>query len=519
MTARLSITTIVVALFCASPAVAASELDQWFSSTLLPHVEERLTRHPRFRGENLLFVALRDGQIEPVSNRLVLGLRDRLLDAAIDMPGVRIAWQQRGQTADRSCRPGADYWIGIELEATLSGQYRASVRALDRAEKTWVSGFGLSWQGTLRPSERRALDETRSDPAFLGSREVPYALDQSDLMAAELARKLRCKVASADSTDYTVTLAEAAESEQLANTLALAARKLDQANALRITSDENAANAEISGTALKVSGSLHQYWLRVAPLDTASGLNSMSTSVYVDTSADTDAAAGDTPVAVRNNDARRVPEAPFEAPRSHDNSAGPRVPDSRPSRLTGVEMPGAARSLLLRPLALYRDGRQTGACRTGTACAVLETRAVNDVLVYPLVYRPGIGLTRLATGECMSLTHASIVTAGRSALYPVPEYGRARRDGQQSHRWLLSPARTTYYAIAVDNARDARRLSTHIASLPSLCDGVHRPGLSGLSLERWLEQLSHLMLELKARVQWQSIEIDGTYPTQPWEKR
>jgi len=508
MNARLRITAAIVTLLGVSPAVAASELDQWFVSTLLPHVEERLTGHPRFRGENLLFVALRDGQVEPVSNQLVLGLRDRLLDAAIDMPGVRIAWQQRGQTTDESCGPRADYWIGIELEETLSGQYRASVRALDKAEKTWVSGFGLSWQGTLRPSERRALSETRSDPVFLGSREVPYSLDQSDLMAAELARKLRCEVAGADSTDYTITLAETTDSERLENTLALAARKLDQANTLRITTDKTAANAEISGTALQVSGSLHQYWLRVAPLDTASSLNSMSTSVYVDTSTATAAARdvdGDNTIASPTAGVASLP--PVDEPNLHRHA-----PDHRPSRLTGVEMPGAARSRLLKPLAVYRDGRQA-ACRSGDACAVLEARALDDVVVYPLAYRPGLGLTRIATGGCAAHTSATVVTAGRSALYPVPEYGRVRRNSLQSPRWLLSPERTTYYTIAVDNARDARRLSAHLAALPSLCNGVRQPGLSGLSLERWLEELSHLMLQLKTRVQWQSIEIDRTYGT------
>jgi len=506
VTARLCIAVLFAALLGTPPAVAASELDQWFSSTLLPHVEDRLTRHPRFRGENLLFVALRDGQVEPVSNRLVLGLRDRLLDAAIDMPGVRIAWQQRGQTTDESCGAGADYWIGIELEETLSGQYRASVRALDKAEKTWVSGFGLSWQGTLRPAERRALGETRSDPAFLGSREVPYSLDQSDLMAAELARKLRCEVTAADGTDYVVALPETADSEDLANTLALAARKLDQANTLRITTDETTANAEISGTALKVSGSLHQYWLRIAPVDTTSSANGMSTSVYVTTSTETPAAL----LAAHDDGSVSRAEDDPRPPQSNNPSVNRPAPDTRPSRLTGVEMPGAARSRLLRPLAVYRDGRQA-ACRTGDACAVLEARALDDVVVYPLAYRPGLGLTRLATGACTSQARASIVTAGRSALYPVPEYGRVRRNGSQSPRWLLSPARTTYYAIAVDNARDARRLSAHLAALPSLCDGALEPGLSGLSLERWLEELSHLMLELRARVQWQSIEIDDTY--------
>ena len=505
MIARLSIAALLVGLLGASPVVGATELDKWFSSTLLPHVEERLTRHPRFKGETLLFVALRDGQAEPVSNRLVLGLRDRLLDAAIDMPGVRVAWRQRGQTTNASCEPDADYWIGIELKETLPGQYRANVRALDKAEQAWVSGFGLSWQGTLRPSERRAFGETQSDPAFLGSREVPYSLDQSDLMAAELARKLRCEVADADSTDYVVALTEASESEQLANTLALAARKLDQANALRITSDATAANAGIDGTALEVSGSLHQYWLSVTPLDAASSVNSMSASVYVDTSTDASAATD-----VRNDDAA-VARSVGGASLSHeaDQSADRRMPDSRPARITGVEMPGAARPRLLRPLAVYRDGRQSG-CGTGSACAVLEARALDDAVVYPLAYRPGLGLTRLATGECRSHRPASIVTAGRSVLYPVPEYGRVRHSSSQS-RWLLAPARTTYYAIAVDNARDARRLSAHLATLPSLCDGVRQPGLSGLSLERWLEELSHLMLQLRARVQWQSIEIDRTY--------
>ncbi|MEM8815721.1 MAG: hypothetical protein AAGE85_07820 [Pseudomonadota bacterium] len=488
----LSLGHLAVALIVLSGSTWAEarsvNLDEWFDNEAIPRVENRITTHPRFKGESLLFVVFSEGQAAPVSNVLAIGLRDRLLNAALDMPGVRIAWRQRGGASNPGCkRAQADYWIGIELKRTLSGQYRASVRALDVAEQSWVSGFGLSWRGTLRTPERTALEKPQSDPAFLGSRDVPYSLDQADLIAADLARKLQCEVSTSNDPDYVVALDEAdADATPFTIATTLAARNLDEAKALRITAEPGVANARLSGTAHNITGSLHQYWLSITPLGTSGEIDGMSASVYVDIAA---------PSATARDAETAIDPQPAEP-----------LPVSQPSRLAGVEMPGAAPGGLLKRLAVYRDGR--GGCSTGRGCAVLEARALDDVMVYPLAYRPGIGLQRLGNGECQAHPRASVVTAGRSALFPVPEYGRSRREPAQPLRWLLAPRRTTYYAIAVNNAHDARKLGAHLGALPSACGRQAERGLAGLALERWLGTLSHLMLELRTRVQWRSLEVD-----------
>ncbi len=80
-----------------------ADLDSWVDGELIPGLIETLTSHPRFKSETLMFVVLANNAPAPVSNALALGLRDRILEAAIDAPGVRIAWRQAPH-ASSGCR-------------------------------------------------------------------------------------------------------------------------------------------------------------------------------------------------------------------------------------------------------------------------------------------------------------------------------------------------------------------------------------------------------------------------------
>ncbi|MFQ5608992.1 MAG: hypothetical protein ACE5F8_01830, partial [Woeseiaceae bacterium] len=88
----------VVLVLASTPhADAASRernLDRWVDVALLPHVRHELLTHPRFKGETVMFVVLDDNSPATETNALALSLRDRLLDAAVDTPGVRIGWRQ-----------------------------------------------------------------------------------------------------------------------------------------------------------------------------------------------------------------------------------------------------------------------------------------------------------------------------------------------------------------------------------------------------------------------------------------
>ena len=131
MTRRILILmTILVAQ--AIPAVAQSReksLDRWLDRELVPYVQQQLIRHPRFKNETVMFVVLRDNAPASASNALALALRDRLLAAAVDTPGVAVGWQQgrSGSTLEsqpQDCRgPGQrqclDYGVGPAVRSAM----------------------------------------------------------------------------------------------------------------------------------------------------------------------------------------------------------------------------------------------------------------------------------------------------------------------------------------------------------------------------------------------------------------
>ena len=93
----LQLSLVVLALLMAGlPVGAASrhaDLDTWLANDLMPFVREQLTAHPRFKGERLRFVVLKNGNPQATSNSLALRIRDRLRESAADLPGLRIACQ------------------------------------------------------------------------------------------------------------------------------------------------------------------------------------------------------------------------------------------------------------------------------------------------------------------------------------------------------------------------------------------------------------------------------------------
>ncbi len=467
-----------------------ADLDGWVDGELIPGLIETLTSHPRFKSETLMFVVLANNAPAPVSNALALGIRDRILEAAIDASGVRIAWRQAPHASSGCRQDQADYLVGIELSQSLNGQHALTLRALDVAEGTWVNGFGKTWRGRLSARELAAWRATESDPAFLGTREVPYSAEQVDLIARHLSHELACDIYGAFQDDFVIALnAEDGADEPLALAVTLATRNLDQADALALTGDASAANAEIHGRAHAINGALHQYWLSITPTEVNDGLDSLSTSVYVSLPHETDPEPGETFADVP------VTERPA--------TATPVLP----ARVHGVEMPGSEYRALLQPLKVYRDRN----CSDARNCSVLEARAADDVIVFTLVNTQGEGLKRLGDAACRARSAARVVTAGHTALFPVPGYANPVRSNALSGRWMISPADTTYYAIAIDNARDARRVAAIVDELPTECPGRYATGLNGLELEQWLERLSHLMLSLGRRAEWRALEVNPIY--------
>lgn len=467
-------------------------LDAWFDDVLIPSVTDKLATHPRFKGETLMFVVLDGNAPAAISSELALDLRNRLLDAAVKTPGLRIAWQENS-APDSGCGAGeADYLVGIDIATRVDQRTRVGVRILDTREQAFVAGVRASWVGHLSARQRQAFGRSAQDPAFLGSREVPYRPDQGDLIAEHLSERLHCEISRSLNGDYIVSLSrETSDSAPLAATVDLATRNLDAKNSVVLTRDREAANAAIDGKAHAISGSLHQYWLTITPIAPDTELDSVSASVYVNMDAGATAAGS----ALARN----------ETPPNEQPYPAPLVDAAVAQHVTGVEMPGGAGFSLLEPLALYRAGHRDH-CRFGPPCAVLRAKARRDAIVFALAHAPGNGLTRLADARCEQRSTARVLTAGRSTLYIVPNPLPPLRSPRVESRWRIVPTDDTYYAIAVDNARDARRLSALIERLPSVCED--RRGPEAHELQRWLEEMSHLMLSLGDRVAWRAISAN-----------
>ncbi|MDH3265794.1 MAG: hypothetical protein OEM25_02405, partial [Gammaproteobacteria bacterium] len=275
----------------AIPTVAESrekDLDRWLDRDLIPYVRQQLVVHPRFKNETVMFVVLRDNAPASASNALALSLRDRVLAAAVATPGVAIGWQQgrSGNSLDSQSQDcmldDVHYYIGIELTQKLDSSYSVNVRALDLEDRNWVTGFGKHWKGQLSTTQRQAMRQSRIDETFLGARDVPFTLAQTDLLAAHLAHQLSCTMQKRVSDEYVVA-ADLREptAEGLRGTVELISNNLANRQALVLSSDETRTNAVLSGKAHQIDGVLYQYWLTVTPQNEDDDVTALSASAYI----------------------------------------------------------------------------------------------------------------------------------------------------------------------------------------------------------------------------------------------
>jgi hypothetical protein len=475
------------------PAVAESrekDLDRWVDRDLIPYVRQQLILHPRFKNETVMFVVLDDNVPASSTNALALSMRDRLLAAAVATPGVAIGWHQGRGGAALGSAPGdcihddVHYYIGVELTQKLDGTYAANARALDLEDRTWVTGFGRRWQGKLSTSQRQAMRQERVDETFLGVRDVPFTLAQTDLLAAHLAHELSCTLKKRVGDDYVVSI-DLVEppAAGLEGTVELISNNLASRQALTLGSDAGTANAILSGKAHRISGALHQYWVTVTPSGDADGLAALSASAYIMLPG--------------------APESTVAQQRSTIEFSEPAVVPERPVR--PVSIPNAGKDGFIAPLAIASVGPRA-VCPTGT-CSVLETRARVDSIVFFLQHQANHGLVRLADVECRERTSARVARSGEAVSFPISRTYANSRDLTQTFEWNVAPELDTYYAIVATDARLARRIANHIDRLPVRCSDSLRPGLADDQLQDWLEGLAALTAGKTRHVDWRAVEV------------
>jgi len=494
--------TTLLACPSASEAGRQPDLGSWLDRDLAPFVAEQLTTHPRFKGELVRFVVFKDGNPAPRSDALAVTLRDRLLDAVIDVPGVRVGWpytsndsgrDQSGAAIDCS-KDAVHYYIGLEVSEAGNGQHRVDLRALDLEDRSWATGFAMSWQGGLSRSERNAFQRIAADQSFRGHRSVPFSDSQPDLVAAHLAHKLGCELLRQVSGEYRVILEHDDEMDvPLEGVVELVSNNLSGIQAVKVTAEADRANSVLRGKAHHVDDDLYQYWITIAPTDSSAELPVLSASTYV-----------------------HLPElhaGPTQQP------ARRQTLESSPASLVAQSDADVLSSIRIVEL------RNADACSSGNTsfqrnmqrasslqdrfndCFALQVRTKDDAVVFFLNHQINHGLVRLSGRMCSKRTEARIARANEPLEYALPLFSLSRGASSSATDWPIDPDADVYYAIAVSDSKAARALSKQLDQLPRRCSTSVHQGLEGIRLETWLTQFSATIDRWQPHVDWQAVRV------------
>jgi hypothetical protein len=487
-----------VFLMAALPLGAASrhaDFDTWLVNELTPYVKEQLSSHPRFKGESLRFVVLKNGKPQATSNSLALRVRDGLREAAADVPGVRIAWQPDDPHYLRNSGPrGVDctktevhYLIGVEMNLIHSGLLAVEIRALDVEDRTAVAGFSKSWEGQISSRQYREFMQEETDLTFRGEREAPYEESQADLLAAHLAHDLGCNLLRQTEAEYVITgSANGAAPDPVSSMVELVSNNLAQYSTLQFSTTDESANSVIEGKAHQIDDDLYQYWITVQPKDSGSELQAFSASAYV-----------------------RLPEQFMIA----ETLVMPPVPELENdtdflASLKIVELPDSptcAAGRIDSRSPVYRRSYEDN------SCFALAVQSTDDAVVFFLNHQLNNGLVRLADTSCLQRASARIIKSNQQLHFALPPDSLQSAAWSVADSWQLQPNLDTYYAIAATDTNAARALSKHIGKLPKRCSASVRPGLEGFALRRWMEDLTDIIEKWEPAVDWQTIRVKNIY--------
>ncbi|MGI9237614.1 MAG: hypothetical protein ACR2QZ_09470 [Woeseiaceae bacterium] len=497
------------------PAVAQSrekDLDRWLDRDLIPYVRQQLLVHPRFKNETVMFVVLKNNAPASASNALALSLRDRVLAAAVATPGVAVGWQQGRTSRSIDSQPqdctldDVHYYVGVELTQKLDSNYAVNVRALDLEDRNWVTGFGKRWQGRLSTTQRQAMRQSRIDETFLGARDVPFTLAQTDLLAAHLAQKLSCAMQKRVSDEYVVaTDVQEPTSQGLQGTVELISNNLASRQALTLSNDDGRSNAVLSGKAHQIDGALYQYWLTVTPQNVDDDVAALSASAYI-VLPETALAENTPQFATRQDEDRRLEPRGAKA-----------IPTAVP---TVVSIPNAGKDSLVSPLRIASPTSFSD-CQDGSVairdatymagvrpCSLLETEAHSDSIVFFLQHQANHGLVRLSGPECRDRTSVRVARKGESIRFPIARTTTVGRNWSETHDWLVEPDLDTYYAVVVSDAQVARRVANHLDALPLRCSASIRPGYEGVELREWLADFAMITARSSGNVDWRALRVN-----------
>jgi hypothetical protein len=164
--------------------VVDGSLGHWIADEASPRLAEKLSNHPRFKGEKIKIMAMKNGYPTRVTDALTEQIREQLRDDLLTLADARIVFddENRCQTIN------VNTVLGIEVEVHNSRSFRVSLAFVDINEGVWLSGTNLSWLGRVSNSQQKAFNAplARFEPTSV------FMPSEFTEMATALHRQLKC---------------------------------------------------------------------------------------------------------------------------------------------------------------------------------------------------------------------------------------------------------------------------------------------------------------------------------------
>ena len=438
----LGFTTLLAGPAWAESGLLKGSLGRWLDDAAAPRLAEILSHHPKFKGENVRFVSLRNGQRIASGNLLTQAVQQRLTQRLLRSDGVRLVWREHPETC--VAPQIVPYLLGLEVQRNGSRDHQLNIAMIDVTEGVWVGGVSLSWEGRLSSAERLALS-SRVATGPPGSTENPLSVRETTQISDIMRSGLQCSLPGGLDGPLYITTPSRAELAAITQSLG---RTLSVTPLAAITVDREAAEWIMEIKARNV-GTTGQEIVVTLHDTTSDEVVQQVASVFV-TGLDLAASAPDP-----HNIVAVQPTAPITPELLTQLTLGA-------ASLKGICAPGEARNScvevgfeLLRPAYLLVIATQDQRLRF-QSCGTQVRLA-----------QPGERRYRVRIPAAMGLATR-------------PDAG--------------------FYVVAVQARTLAQQIARHLSHGPGACSSVGE----GQSLAAWLRELDDLLLRHEFEMDWRA---------------
>ncbi len=449
-----------------------SSLEAWFDDELEPYLADTLTSHPRFRGEPLTVAVMRGDEPQSAPDSLSRALALRLTRFLQSTPGVNLIWEGGRSAGDCIRREDAHYVLAVDLQQSGPGSHRLAVRALDREEGLWVTGFGREWNGRLTRGQYARSRQAAATAESRGLRDDPFRQNEGDLLAERLAAELAADFCGFVGEPLVVHADAHGQPGFVADTVQLVANNLARSPDIRTVPDPAAANLILTGRLYAIDDELQQFWVQARPAADEAGFAVTDVAAYVE-------AADDGRRARQSTASARLSPPPVSPPLSASGGA---------VELRALRVLTPNDHWMCRRADPWRRGASVlreGEALADDACFALEVEVAGDAEVFLLRHDPAAGLVQMMPGRCGRYGRVPGRSYGEATLsFPMAPAGRER---------ALRPSRAAlrehWIALALPADAPAADLRRHLARVPDACaaqDGA------AIDADAWLARLHRL---------------------------